>query len=393
MNLFDKCYEFTRAKEAMRDGYYPYFMPLDDTEGNVVTMGDKKLVMAGSNNYLGLTTHPKVRRAAIEAVEKYGTSCTGSRFLNGTLALHHELDHRLAEFIGKEAALCFSTGYQTNLGTISALVGRGDVAITDKEDHASIIDGCMLSLGTMKRFRHNDMDHLKYVLENSKDAKGVLVAVDGIYSMGGDIAPLPELVELCKRYGARLMVDDAHSLGVLANGHGTAAHFGLTDEVDLIMGTFSKSFASLGGVIAGDEHIIHYIQHHARSMIFSASMPASNVAAVLAAVEVIETEPEWVERLWDNGHYMLAGFKRLGYDTGPSETPIIPIMIGDDFRTLGLWMGLFEEGVYTNPVLSPGVPPGSQRLRTSYMATHTREHLDWVLKGFEVVGKRTGIIQ
>jgi 8-amino-7-oxononanoate synthase len=393
MNLFDKCYEFTRAKEAIRDGYYPYFMPLDDTEGNVVTMGDRKLVMAGSNNYLGLTTHPKVRQAAIEAVEKYGTSCTGSRFLNGTLALHHELDHRLAEFIGKEAALCFSTGYQTNLGTISALVGKGDVAITDKDDHASIIDGCMLSLGTMKRFRHNDMDHLKYVLESSKDAKGILVAVDGIYSMGGDIAPLPELVELCKRYGARLMVDDAHSLGVLANGHGTAAHFGLTDEVDLIMGTFSKSFASLGGVIAGDEQIIHYIQHHARSMIFSASMPASNVAAVLAALEVIETEPEWVERLWDNGHYMLAGFKRLGYDTGPSETPIIPIMIGDDFRTLGLWMGLFEEGVYTNPVLSPGVPPGGQRLRTSYMATHTREHLDWVLKGFEVVGKRTGIIQ
>jgi 8-amino-7-oxononanoate synthase len=393
MDLFDKCYEFTRAKEAMRDGYYPYFMPLDDTEGNVVTMGDKKLVMAGSNNYLGLTTHPKVRQAAMGAVEKYGTSCTGSRFLNGTLALHHELDHRLAEFIGKEAALCFSTGYQTNLGTISALVGRGDVAITDKEDHASIIDGCMLSLGTMKRFRHNDMDHLKHVLETSKDAKGILVVVDGIYSMGGDIAPVPELVELCKRYGARLMVDDAHSLGVLANGHGTAAHFGLTDEVDLVMGTFSKSFASLGGVIAGDEHIIHYIQHHARSMIFSASMPASNVAAVLAAVEVIETEPEWVERLWDNAHYMLEGFKRLGYDTGPSQTPIIPIMIGDDFRTLGLWMGLFEEGVYTNPVISPGVPPGGQRLRTSYMATHTREHLDWVLNGFEVVGKRTGIIQ
>jgi len=393
MDLFDKCYGFTRAKEAMRDGYYPYFMPLDDTEGNVVTMGDKKLVMAGSNNYLGLTTHPKVRQAAIEAIERYGTSCTGSRFLNGTLALHHELDRRLAEFLGKEAALCFSTGYQTNLGTISALVGRGDVAITDKEDHASIIDGCMLSMGTMKRFRHNDMDHLKYVLENSKDAKGILVVVDGVYSMGGDIAPLPELVELCKRYGARLMVDDAHSLGVLGNGRGTAAHFGLTDEVDLIMGTFSKSFASLGGVIAGDEQIIHYIQHHARSMIFSASMPASNVAAVLAALEVIETEPEWIERLWENTRYMLDGFKRLGFDTGPSQTPIIPIIIGDDFRTIGLWMGLFEEGVYTNPVLSPGVSPGGQRLRTSYMATHTREHLDWVLRGFEVVGKRTGIIQ
>jgi 8-amino-7-oxononanoate synthase len=393
MDLFDKCYGFTRAKEAMEGGYYPYFKPLDDTEGNVVTMGNRQLVMAGSNNYLGLTSHPKVRQAAIKAIERYGTSCTGSRFLNGTLALHHELDSRLAEFIGKEAAICFGTGYQTNLGTISALVGRGDVVITDKEDHASIIDGCVMALGTMKRFRHNDMDHLKYVLENSQDAKGILVVVDGIYSMGGDIAPVPDLVELCKRYGARLMVDDAHSLGVLGKGHGTAAHFGVTDEVDLIMGTFSKSFASLGGVIAGDEQVIHYIQHHARSMIFSASMPPSNVAAVLAAVEVTETEPEWVERLWENAHYMLDGFKRLGYDTGPSETPIIPIMIGDDFRTIGLWMGLFEEGVYTNPVIAPGVPPGGQRLRTSYMATHTREHLDWILRGFEDVGKRTGVIQ
>ena len=396
MDLFEKCYDDARmaqAKDAQRDGYYPYFMPLDDTEGNVVTMGNKKLVMAGSNNYLGLTTHPKVRQAAIEAIEQYGTSCTGSRFLNGTLALHHELDRRLAEFIGKEAALCFSTGYQTNLGTISALVGKGDVVITDKDDHASIIDGCLLSLGTMKRFRHNDMDHLKSLLENSQDAKGILVVVDGIYSMGGDIAPLPELVELCKRYGARLMVDDAHSLGVLAEGHGTAAHFGLTDEVDLIMGTFSKSFASLGGVIAGDKDVIYYIQHYARSMIFSASMPASNVAAVLAALDVIESEPEWVERLWQNGRYMLDGFKRLGYDTGPSETPIIPIIIGDEFRTIGLWMGLFEEGVYTNPVLSPGVAAGSERLRTSYMATHTQEHLDQVLRGFEDVGKRTGIIQ
>jgi len=396
MDLFDKCRgdaRIARARQAMRDGYYPYFKPLDDTEGCVVTMGDKKLVMVGSNNYLGLTTHPKVRQAAIEAIEKYGTSCTGSRFLNGTLAIHRDLDRRLAEFIGKEAALCFSTGYQTNLGTISALVGKGDVAITDKDDHASIIDGCMFSLGTMKRFRHNDMDHLKFVLESVKDAKGVLVVVDGVYSMGGDIAPLPQIVELCKRYGARLMVDDAHSLGVLGNGRGTPAHFGLTDEVDLVMGTFSKSFASLGGVIAGDEEVIYYIQHYARPMIFSASMPPASVAAVLAALEVMQTEPEWVERLWDNAHYMLNGFKRLGYNTGPSETPIIPIVIGDEFRTIGLWMGLFEEGVYTNPVLSPGVSPGSEMLRTSYMATHTREHLDQVLKGFEVVGKRTGIIQ
>jgi 8-amino-7-oxononanoate synthase len=395
MDLFEKCYTDARmgqAKDAMRDGYYPYFKPLDDTEGCVVTMGDKRLVMVGSNNYLGLTTHPKVRQAAIEATERYGTSCTGSRFLNGTLALHRELEQRLAEFIGKEAALCFSTGYQTNLGTISALVGKGDVAITDKDDHASIIDGCAFSLGNMKRFRHNDMDHLKSVLEHSQEAKGILVIVDGIYSMGGDIAPLPQIVELCKRYGARLMVDDAHSLGVLGKGRGTSAEFGLTDQVDLVMGTFSKSFASLGGVIAGDAEIIYYIQHYARPMIFSASMTPANTAAALAALEVMQTEPEWVERLWDNAHYMLNGFKRLGYDTGPSQSPIIPIMIGDEFRTVGLWMGLFEAGIYTNPVLSPGVAPGSERLRTSYMATHTREHLDQVLRGFEEVGKRTGII-
>jgi 8-amino-7-oxononanoate synthase len=396
VDLFEKCSQDARiamAKQATRDGYYPYFMPLDDSEGCVVTMGDKKLVMVGSNNYLGLTTHPKVRQAAIEAVEKYGTSCTGSRFLNGTLAMHHELERRLAKFLGKEAALCFSTGYQTNLGTISALVGKGDVAITDKDDHASIIDGCAFALGSMKRFRHNDMDHLESVLKTSQDAKGILVVVDGIYSMGGDIAPLPQIAELCKRYGARLMVDDAHSLGVLGKGRGTAAHFGLTDEVDLIMGTFSKSFASLGGVIAGSEEVIFYIKHYARPMIFSASMTPPNVAAVLAALEVMETEPEWVDRLWENAHYMLSGFKRLGYDTGLSESPVIPILIGDEFRTVGLWMGLFEEGVYTNPVLSPGVAVGSERLRTSYMATHTRDHLDKVLNAFEEVGKRTGIIE
>jgi 7-keto-8-aminopelargonate synthetase-like enzyme len=236
------------------------------------------------------------------------------------------------------------------------------------------------------------MDHLKSMLEHSQDAKGILVIVDGIYSMGGDIAPLPQIVELCKRYGARLMVDDAHSLGVLGKGRGTSAEFGLTDQVDLVMGTFSKSFASLGGVIAGDAEIIYYIQHYARPMIFSASMTPANTAAALAALEVMQTEPEWVERLWDNAHYMLNGFKRLGYDTGPSQSPIIPIMIGDEFRTVGLWMGLFEAGIYTNPVLSPGVAPGSERLRTSYMATHTREHLDQVLRGFEEVGKRTGII-
>ena len=392
MDIFEKAAGFTRAQDAIRDGYYPYFRPLDHTEGTTVTVGDKKLVMAGSNNYVGLTTHPRVRRAAVEAIEQYGTGCTGSRFLNGTLQLHQDLDRRLAEYIGKPAALCFSTGYQTNLGTISALVGRKDVAVVDKDDHASIVDGCRFSLGSMKRFRHNDMDHLKYTLESVKSAEGILVIVDGVYSMEGDIAPLPEIVELCKRFGARLMVDDAHSLGVLGNGHGTAAHFGLVDEVDLVMGTFSKSFASIGGVIAGDEQVIHFIQHHARPMMFSASMAPSNVATVLACLDVLESEPQWIERLWENTHYMLDGFKGLGFNIGGSQTPIIPVIIGDDFRTIGLWMGLWEEGVYTNPVVEPAVSAGGQRLRTSYMATHTREHLDWILRGFEVVGKRTGII-
>ena len=392
-DIFEKCYGYTRAKDAMRDGYYPYFMPLDTTEGTTVTMGDKELVMAGSNNYVGLTTHPKVKAAAKEAVDKYGTSCTGSRFLNGTLALHLELDQRLAKFIGKEAALCFSTGYQTNLGTIAALAGKGDVTVTDKDDHASIIDGCTFSRSTMKRFRHNDVDHLEYVMKGIKDADGILVIVDGVYSMEGDIAPVPDIIKVCKKYGARLMVDDAHSLGMLGGGRGTGIHFDCIDEIDLVMGTFSKSFASIGGVIAGDDQVIHYIQHHARPMIFSAAIAPPNAAAVLAAVDVLETEPQWVKQLWENGRYMLEGFKKLGFNTGTSVTPIVPILIGDDFRTIGLWMGLFEAGVYTNPVLAPAVPPGGQRLRTSYMATHTREHLDRILHGFEVVGKRTGIIQ
>ena len=274
MDLFEKCRGFfadpsvaesmgypTSAQRLKEMGLYPYFIVLDHTEGTEVTVEGHRLIMLGSNNYLGLTTHPAVRAAASKAIAEFGTSCTGSRFLNGTLAMHGELERRLAAFFGKETALVFSTGYQTNLGTISALMGRKDVAITDKDDHASIIDACAFSMGTMKRFRHNDVDHLKHVLESAKDADGVLVIVDGVYSMGGDIAPLPEIVELCKRYRARLMVDDAHGLGVMGKGHGTAAHFGLTDEVDLIMGTFSKSFASIGGVIAGDDQIIHYIQH------------------------------------------------------------------------------------------------------------------------------------
>lgn len=392
MDLFEKTRTFTRAKEAMELGLYPFFQPLSDSEGTTALFRGKEVVMIGSNNYLGLTTHPKVRQAAIEAIERYGTSCTGSRFLNGTLELHLELDRRLAAFVGKEAALVFPTGYQTNVGTISALVQKGDFVIIDKDDHASIVDGCFMSRGEMRRFNHNDPDSLDRVLSRLPQDAGKLVVVDGVYSMGGDIAPLPQLVEIAKRHGARIMVDDAHSLGVLADGRGTAAHFGLTDEVDLIMGTFSKSFASIGGFIAGSAEVMHYVQHHARSLMFSASLPAPNAATVLAALTIIETEPEHVRRLWENANYMRAGLHRLGYDTGPSQTPIIPLMIRDEYRTVLAWHALIENGVYTNPVVPPGVPPNSSLLRTSYMATHTTEHLDRALKALEIVGHNLDLI-
>jgi 8-amino-7-oxononanoate synthase len=394
MDLFEKCRNFTIAREAIAGGYYPYFTVLDDnSEGTEVVIRGRKVIMIGSNNYLGLTTDPRVRQAAIDATAKYGTSCTGSRFLNGTLELHVEAERRLAKFVGKEATLMFSTGMQTNLGTISALVDRGDVVIVDKEDHASIYDGCRLALGEMKRYNHNDMASLERTLQTCPENAGRLVVVDGIFSMGGDIAPLPEIVELCKKYSARLMVDDAHSLGVLGDhGRGTANHFGLTDQVDLIMGTFSKSFASLGGFIAGEENVMHYIQHHARSFLFSASMPAGNVAAVLAALDIMEQEPERIQKLWHNTEKMRTGFKALGFDIGASTTPVIPIMIGDDMRAVFAWNALFQAGVYTNTVLPPAVPPNKSLLRTSYMATHTEEQLDRVLEIFEKVGKETGLI-
>jgi len=391
MDLFDKCAKFTRAAEARAAGYYPYFIPLDDTEGTEVVVNGKRMIMIGSNNYLGLTTHPKVRQAAIDAVKRYGTSCTGSRFLNGNLALHDKLEQDLADFAGKEAGLVFSTGMQANLGAISALIGRGDVVITDREDHASIVDGCRLGFGEMKRFRHSDMQNLEETLQSCGD-QPKLVVVDGVFSMGGDIAPLPEIVTLCEKYGARLMVDDAHSLGVLAEGRGTAAHFGLTAKTDLIMGTFSKSFASLGGVILGDFQVIDYIKHNARSLIFSASMPPANAAAVAAALEVIKEEPERVARVQAIGEKMRRGYQEMGFSTGNSQTPIVPIFIGDDMKTFALWKALFAAGIYVNPVVPPAVPPNQSLLRTSYMATHTDAQLDRVLETFKRVGKEVGII-
>jgi len=388
MDIFTKCQDFTTAKELKKAGGYPYFIPLDETEGTEVTINGQRLIMIGSNNYLGLTTDPRVRQAAIDAVHRFGTSCTGSRFLNGNLQMHHELENRLAKFVGKEAALVFSTGMQVNLGTISAIVGRGDIVITDRDDHASIVDGCRLSFGQMKRYRHNDMKDLERVLKQCNPEAGKLVVVDGLFSMEGDIAPLPEIVPLCRQYGARLMCDDAHALGVLGQGRGTAAHFNMTADVDLIMSTFSKSFASLGGFIAGDESVIHYIQHHARSLIFSASIPPANAAAALAALDILEKEPQRVERLHQNAEKMRAGFKALGLDTGNSVTPVIPIIIGDDQKTFAVWKTLFKAGVFTNPVISPAVAPGHSMLRTSYMATHTDEQLDRVLEIFAAVLKQ-----
>jgi len=392
MDIFEKCSKFTAAKEAIAGGYYPYFIPLTENEGSEVVLRGRRLIMCGSNNYLGLTTHPKVRQAALDAIQRYGTSCTGSRFLNGTLEMHEQLEGELAGWVGKEAALVFSTGMQTNLGTISALVGREDVVILDKEDHASIVDGAKLSWGETRRFRHNDMADLERVLKNIPDEKGKLVAVDGLFSMEGDIAPLPEMIPLCKKYGARLMVDDAHAMGVLGGGHGTAAHFNLTDGVDLIMSTFSKSFASLGGFIAGDEEIVHYIKHHARALIFSASIPPANAAAALAALQVMREEPERIQRVNEIGAHMRREYRRLGFDIGQSETPVIPILIGDDMRTLLIWKALFEAGVFVNPVLAPAVPEGRQLLRTSYMAIHTDEQLARVVETFEKVGRQMGLI-
>ncbi len=393
-DLFDKVRSYTIAKEAMSRGIYPYFQPLQNSEGVTATFEGHEVIMLGSNNYLGLTTHPRVRQAAMDAIAKYGTSCTGSRFLNGTLELHHELERRLARFMGTEAALTFTTGYQVNVGTISALVGRGDYVIIDKDDHASIVDGCLMSFGEMKRFSHNDVSSLEKVLSRLPEDAGKLVVVDGVYSMGGDIAPLPEIVAICKQYGARIMVDDAHGIGVTGPmGRGTAAHFGLLDQVDITMGTFSKSFASVGGFIAGNADVIHYIQHHARSLIFSASLPPANAATVLACLDIIEENPQIVDQLWENANYMRTHLAEMGFDTGQSNTPIIPIIIRDDLRTVLAWRALVDSGVYTNPVLPPGVPANMSLLRTSYTATHTRAHLDRALEIFADVADRLDLIK
>jgi len=392
-DIFDKCYSFNRDEEALNLGLYPYFKAISRLNGPHVTIDGNDMIMAGSNNYLGLTTHPKVRKAAMDALAEFGTSCSGSRFLNGTLELHEELEAALARFMGKQAAQVFSTGFQTNQGAIAPLLGRSDCVIIDRLVHASVVEGVRLGFGKVSRFRHSDVGSLRKHLEACSPNQGILVIVDGVYSMEGDIAPLPEIVKACKEFGARIMVDDAHGIGVLGSrGSGTLEHFGVTEEVDLVMGTFSKSLASLGGFIAGDTKVISYIKHHSRALIFSASMPPSAIAAVRAAIEVIEAEPEIRERLWENTRFLLGEITALGFDTGPTQTPVVPLIIGDDILTAMAWRRLFEEGIFTNCVIAPAVPQGSQRIRMCLMATHTREDLEKVVEACAKVGRELGII-
>jgi 8-amino-7-oxononanoate synthase len=374
-------------------GLYPYFVPIQESEDTVVKIDGKSKVMMGSNNYLGLTHHPRVLEAAEAALHKYGSGCTGSRFLNGTLDLHEKLEAALAEFLGKESCLVFSTGYQANLGLVSGLVGRGETVFLDKLDHASIVDGAKLSQGEVVRFNHGDLAGLDRKLGQSDKTKGAMIVVDGVFSMEGDIAELPKLLAVAQKHNAALAVDDAHSIGVLGpTGAGTAEHFGVTNDLDLIVGTFSKSLASIGGYVAGDEYVIHYLKHHCRPMIFTAALPASNTAGVLAALEILRHEPERRECLWNNTRRLQQGLRKLGYDIGHTVTPIIPVLIGPLEKTFVFWRKLFDAGVFTNPVVPPAVPPSQCRLRASLMATHTAEQIDFALDKFAAIGRELEVI-
>jgi 8-amino-7-oxononanoate synthase len=393
MDVFKKCFEFTRAEDYKNSGLYPYFTEIEKVEGNYVWVDGKKILMVGSNNYLGLFDDPKIKAAAIAAVEKYGTSTCGSRFLNGTYSLHVELEKKLAHFMGKEEALTFSTGMQTNLGTISALAGRDDVIVLDRMVHASIMDAVRLSYAHIAKFKHNNMKDLEDKLAHQPADKGKLIIVDGVFSMEGDLSDLPQIVKLAKKYNARLMVDDAHGVGVMGEkGRGTAEHFGLVDEVDLIMTTFSKSFASLGGFVAGDSKIIQYIKHHARALIFSASITPAALGAAHKALEIIQGEPGRRKRLWEITRIMNKELTAMGYHTGNTETPIIPVFIHDLDKTFMLWKFLRDYGVFTNPVIAPAVPPEDSLIRTSFTATHTDDDLEFILKGFKQGGKLLGLI-
>lgn len=392
-DVFTKMYSFTRAKTARALGYYPYFPNIEKSDATEVTIDGQKRIMLGSNNYLGLATHPKVVEAGIKALKEYGSGLTGSRFLNGNVTLHFELENKLAKYVGMDQALVFSSGFGVNLGVISAVANQNDYIFSDEFNHASIVDGIRFAGAIKRKIRHNDMTDLEYHLQSADQNRARFIVTDGVFSMEGDIAKLDEITALANKYHARVMVDDAHSIGVLGpKGNGTAAHFGVTDDIDLIMGTFSKSFGSLGGFIAGEEAIIDYLKHHSRTMIFTAALPPTNVASSMAALELMETEPERRTTVLENSKYMRESLKGLGYEVGETETPIIPIIIGKDVKTFYMWKDLLAAGVYTNPIVSPATPPGRALLRTSYMATHTREQLDFCLDMFEKIGKQRRVI-
>lgn len=397
MDLFQKCYDFTRADEVKKQGFYPYFRPIEENEGPVVQIEGRKVIMAGSNNYLGLTAHHSVKEAAIEAVKKYGTGCSGSRYLTGTLDLHIELEKRLAKFFGTEAVLLFSTGYQTAQGIIPTLVQKGEYVISDKDNHACIVAADLMAKGAFaefKRYKHNEMDDLEVVLKKIPQEKAKLIVTDGVFSTTGEIVDLPHLVKLAKKYNARVMVDDAHAVGVIGKGgRGTGSHFGIMDEVDITMGTFSKTFASLGGFMAASERVINYIKHHALALIFSASPTPPSVAAAMAALDLLEKEPWRVDNLKKNADKMRDGFKKMGFEIIDGQTAIVPVIIGDDERTFIFWRKLFDAGVFTNAFISPGVPPGMAMLRTSFMSTHEDEQLNRILELFGEIGKELGIIK
>jgi len=393
VDIFNKCDQFTLSRDVQAAGVYAYYRSISSPQDPVVVIDGEDVIMLGSNNYLGLTNHPEVKQASCDAVAKYGTGCAGSRLLNGTLDIHVELEERLAAFMRRDAVITFSTGYQVNLGVLSCLLDRHDIAFLDNLDHASIIDGARLSFGKSLKYKHGDMADLEARLENAPAERGKIIVVDGIFSMEGDIANLPRLVELKNRFGTRLMVDDAHGLGVLGeHGRGTGEHFGLEHEVDLVMGTFSKSLAAIGGFVTGDSAVIEYIKHHARSEIFSAAPPPSSCGAVLKALEIIEREPERRKQLWENTEYMKRELGNLGFDTGLSASPVIPMVVGDDLTAFTMASRLQDEGVFANPVITPAVPPGQAMIRTSYMATHRRNHLDQALEALEKVGKELRVI-
>ena len=392
--FFDKCYRYDTPTKVREAGVYSFFRVVESAQEPEVTIGGRRLIMLGSNNYLGLTNDPRVKEAAIEAIRRYGTGSAGSRFLNGTLDIHVRLEDRLAEFMRQEAAVTFATGFQVNLGAISCLVGKGDTVYLDKQDHACIIDGARLSFGDVRKFRHNDPADLRRQMRQDIGARGRFIVVDGVFSMEGDIAPLPEILAAAREFGAGLMVDDAHGIGVLGStGRGTSEHFGLEDDVDLIMGTFSKSMASVGGFIAGSAVVIHYIKHRARTMIFSAAPPPASVAAALETLDIMEREPERRARLWKNTRFFLEGLRSLGLDTGNSETPVVPIVVGEDSAALAMVQRLHEAGVFVNCVLSPATPPGRALIRTSLMATHTTDQLSRALEAIERVAKQVGLVR